>query len=184
MLFRYWRVQKLAAQTMDLRLNRMKPLSDKVEEGISISREDVLPFAEDPKTRFDTYHLLMEYRRIGLFPSKFDFEESATESRLGNWLEFPAALNAFPDQMELVEEIDLSIQGDLEDSTIYYVWKFRVNEPHRAAKKGWMMGVVGPYAYDSNAYDVVPGVFSRLNKFDPSKVLEEVQWVHSFIGTE
>lgn len=58
-----------------------------------------------------------------------------------NGLIFPTELNAAPDEIELIKtvRVDKPITGAIE----YFVFKFRMHEPHWAAKDGWMVGVSG-----------------------------------------
>jgi hypothetical protein len=59
----------------------------------------------------------------------------------------------------------VTINFDEEGNKVdYHVFKYRVNEPHWAAKDGWMLGVVGPYFDDSKATDWPHSTFSRLQQ--------------------
>ncbi len=61
----------------------------------------------------------------------------------------------------------------------YEEFKYRFNEPHRAAKDGWILGVVGPYFDDSKPYDNAQCAFRRVSS-TVAKALaeEEAKWVH------
>jgi hypothetical protein len=81
--------------------------------------------------------------------------------------------------MELVKKVTYKIENE---NVYYYVFKFRINEPHWAAKDGWMLGVVGPYFDDSKPYDFPGGTFSRLSKIDSVSADDEAKWVHENIA--
>lgn len=49
----------------------------------------------------------------------------------------------------------------------YFVFRFRTNPPHWAAKSGWMAGVAGPYFPGDEAFDApAAGVFSKFESFE------------------
>lgn len=104
------------------------------------------------------------------------------ESNLANWLEFPTELDACPDEMEHIKRVTFDFDGR-NNNVHYEVFKYRVNEPHWAAKNGWMLGVVGPFFDDSKPYDHPGATFSRtgstVDKVSPD---EEAKWVHENIS--
>ena len=101
--------------------------------------------------------------------------EKGAESALVNWLEFPTELGIPPSEIELLEKISFD-----EDALDYYVFKYRTQPPHWAAK--WMMGVSGPYSKESMPYDVPLRVFSRFSEVGTVHPNHEVQWVHENIN--
>jgi hypothetical protein len=106
--------------------------------------------------------------------------EKGAESNLANWLEFPTELDACPDEIEHVERV--TIPFDKENNVHFHVFKFRINEPHWAAKDGWMLGVTGPYFDDSEAYDHPAATFSRFRKVEAVSPEEEANWVYNNIA--
>lgn len=184
-VFIIYRMQKVKKQSRKLnqeRFERIKPLYDLLESGRDVSEKDVLDYAKDFKTREMTFNLLKDHNKLILFPKEFDTIILAAESNLCNWLEFPTELDAFPDKIEHVKRVTIDYDG--KNNSVYYeVFKFMVNEPHWAAKDGWMLGVVGPYFDDSKAYDHPRATFSRLSsKFDTTSPDEEAKWVHENIS--
>jgi hypothetical protein len=56
------------------------------------------------------------------------------------WLKFPTELDACPDEMEHVKRVTFDFNG--RNHFVHFeVFRYRVNEPRRAAKAGWMPGV-------------------------------------------
>lgn len=180
-LYRFVAFRKEGKAHNALQVQRILPLLKKIESGVELRIEDVLPFARDNRTRCTTYELLQAHDKLGLFPKEFDSVEAAAEGRLVNWLEFPTELGIAPDAVEHVDEVVF----ELDDQDMHYrVFKFRMNEPDRRAKAGWELGVVGPYLPHSLPYDQVGGTFSRGNgprKFDEIDPKDEARWVHENI---
>jgi hypothetical protein len=169
--------QKLASE----RFERIKPLLVKFDGGQAISADEVKPFAFGLGTREATYELLKEKNSLNLFPAELLTIEKGAEANLATWLEFPTELDAIPDEMEHIKRV--TIPFDKENNVYYHVFKFRTNEPHWAAKDGWMMGVVGPYFDDSKPYDFPGATFSRLSSLVGTITPEEeAKWVHENIS--
>jgi hypothetical protein len=145
-----------------------------------VTSGDVLPFATNLLTRETTFQLLNEHGKTDLFPKELYSIEKGAESNLANWLEFPTELDSCPDEIEHVKKVTIDFDSN---NVHYHVFKFRVNEPHWAAKDGWMLGIVGPYFDDSEPYHFPGATFSRLNsKFDTTSPDEEAKWVHENIS--
>jgi len=106
----------------------------------------------------------------------------SAESHLANWLEFPTELDAIPDEMEHIKRVSIDFDGQ-GNNVHYEVFKYRVNEPHWAAKDGWILGVVGPYFDDSEPYSPAVATFSRVSStVDKMTPEEEARWVHENIS--
>ena len=184
-LFVVYRMIKFKRQSRLLneqRFDRIKPLYDKLESGQTLTEDDVSSFAANMQTRQMTFQLLATHHKTELFPKQYSTLIKAAESNLANWLEFPTELNAFPDEIEHIKRVTFDFDG--QNNLVHYeVFKYRVNEPHWAAKDGWMLGVVGPYFDDSKPYDFPQATFSRvtstLDKVTPE---EEAKWVHENIS--
>jgi hypothetical protein len=163
------------------RFDRVKPLYNKLKDGGLITKDDVYVYAKNLMTRATAFELLRLSNLVGIFPGEFNTFEKAAESNLANWLEFPTELNACPDYIQHIKRVTINI--DEENYFVHYeVFEFKVNEPHKAAKKGWMLGVVGPYFDDSNPYDYPSCTFSRFNLISNTiSADEEAKWVHENI---
>lgn len=170
--------KKLNAQ----RFARIKPIYEKLKNDEPISLDEILPYAQNILTREATFQLLTEYNKTDLFPAEYNNLIKGAESNLANWLEFPTELDACPDELEHIKRVTFDIDGQ-EKLAHYEVFKYRVNEPHWAAKDGWILGVVGPYSDNSKPYDFPHATFSRisstLEKISPE---EEAKWVHENIS--
>jgi hypothetical protein len=161
---------------------RLLPLYKKAETAIGLTAEDVLPFAQNLLTRYDTFLYLKELDELSLFPEEYLTLIKGAESSLAQWLEFPTELDACPDEIEHIKRVTIDFDG--RNNFIHYeVFKYRVNPPHWAAENGWMLGVVGPFFDDSKPYDFPAATFSRVSStVDKITPEEEVKWVHENIG--
>jgi len=146
-----------------------------------LPQETIDSFSNTIDTRADFYDILSKFDKQSLFPKELISFEKATESRLASWLLFPTELGAVPSQIELIKKVD-HLKNDT--TFTYYVYKFRIDEPHWAAKDGWMIGVVGPYFRYSQPYDFPKGTFSKFSKIGETTPEQEVTWVHENIFKE
>ena len=149
-----------------------------MENGNELSKQEVLKYTEDNKTRESTYQILAEHKKTELFPKEYLTIESGAESSLVNWLEFPTELDKAPDDIKYVKRVTIKFN---ENDIFYHVFKYMTNEPHWAAENGWMLGVVGPYFNDSKPYDFPSATFSRCNKVGEIEAEDEAKWVHQNI---
>ena len=104
--------------------------------------EDVAASAE---MRNWLYDRLREAGKEALFPKKYRTQAAFAESNLVDWLTDPDELGQVPDEIELMKVIPMDL-GPAEGVGDYYVFRFRVAEPHPKAKDGWLAGVAGPFA--------------------------------------
>ena len=179
-LYRYIKVNYQNRKLNRQRFDRIRLLCEKLESGQGVDPQDVLPFAENIATRGITFQLLSSHDKKDLFPKDYYTLIKGAESHLANWLEFPTELDACPDEMEHIKRVSFDLQGN---DVHYEVFKYRVNEPHWAAKDGWMLGVVGPYFDDSEPYSHAGATFSRVSStVDKITPEEEAQWVHEHIA--
>lgn len=158
------------------RAERIEPIIEAVDHPESLNEDHLESFAEDRATRWTLYQILRQNDLTDRFPAEYCNIEKAAESKLAEWLESPNELGAIPDEMELVETVEIASGGR---SHIYYAFRFRMNDGHWAAANGWMLGVVGPYFEDSEPYDWSDVSFSRLNvDSDEATAAEEASWCH------
>jgi len=164
------------------RFERVKELYDKLESGQELTENDVIPFAKNILTRQTAFQLLADHDKTNLFPNEYNTLIKGAESNLANWLEFPTELDACPDEIEHIKRVTFDFDG--QNNFVHYeVFKYRVNEPHWAAKDGWILGVVGPYFDDSKPYDFPQATFSRISStLDKVTPDEEAKWVHDNIA--
>jgi hypothetical protein len=181
-VYRYVTVQIQNKKLSQSRFDRIKPLHEKLESRQDLHPEFIFPYAQNLLTRQEAFLMLNHYNRADLFPKEFYTIEKGAESNLAIWLEFPTELGACPDEIELVKKVSLDIDSN---KFLYFVFKFRINEPHWASKDGWMIGVVGPYYDNSRPYDFPSATFSRFDsRFETTSPDEEAKWVHENIFTK
>lgn len=164
------------------RFERVRALYEKLESGAALSEADVFPYAENMLTRQTAFELLAHYKKTDLFPKEFYTLVKAAESSLANWLLFPTELDACPDVIEHIKRVSFDFDG--QNNLVHYeVFKYRISEPHWAAKNGWILGVVGPYFDDSQPYDPSSSTFSRISStLDKVSPEDEAKWVHEHIS--
>ncbi len=181
-IYRFVTVKKQHNKLNAERFERVKELYDKLESGQELTEQDILPFAKNIKTRQTIFELLRDQEKTNLFPKEYNTLVKGAESNLANWLEFPTELDACPDEIEHIKRVTFDFDG--KNNFVHYeVFKYRMNEPHWAAKNGWILGVVGPYFDDSKPYDFPQATFSRVSStLDKVTPEEEAKWVHENIS--
>ena len=180
--YRIISIRKAGRETLQRRFKRIQSLYDKIESKETVTGEDVYDFAKNILTREATFNLLKDSGLSDLFPKEFYSVEKAGETYLANWLEFPTELDACPDEIEHLKRVTIDFDG--QNNLVHYeVYKYRVNEPHWAAKNNWILGVVGPYFDGSNPYDYPQAIFSRVTStVDKTSPEDEAKWVHENIA--
>ncbi len=153
----------------------IKPLFKKIKKGQIPDDSLLLKYCSDYKTRELTFQLLKKYNKSDLFLKEFYTLEKAAKSNLSGSLDFPGDLEQSPDEIIHVKKIIID-QDD--NQLMYHTFKFKVYEPHWAAKHNWMLGVVGPYFDNSKPFDLPIATHSRLSKSIKTTPKEEVLWVH------
>ena len=181
-VYRFVTVKRQGNKLNAKRFERVKGLYDKLESGQTLTEKDVLPFAQNLLTREIAYQLLSDHNKTDIFPKEYYSIVKGAESNLSNWLEFPTELDACPDEIEHIKRVTFDFDG--QNNFVHYeVFKYRVNEPHWAAKDGWILGIVGPYFDDSKPYDFPQATFSRISStLDKVTADEEAKWVHENIS--
>jgi len=128
--------------------------------------------AERPELRPMLYSLLKHYEKLELFPADLRSLQNQAEAELAYWLCHPNELDDPPDEIEVVREIEKSVDGN---TLRLFVLRFRMNEPHWSAKNGWELGVAGPYVNGVPPYSGA-GAFSRFRKEEDTSPEEEADW--------
>lgn len=164
-------------QFIKRKYDSMQVLTQKLETRQPVFHDEILTLVKQPGLRQAVFQVLSSYDQKKLFPPLFDTIEKGAESYLVTWLEFPTELGRAPDEIEFLKEISID-----NHSSMYYVFKYRAQQPKWAAKLGWMIGVTGPYTPDSSPYDVPKKIFSRFNTLESISLEEEVKWVHENIN--
>ena len=159
-MYRVFTIRRAQRKFNQEKFKRIEPLIDKFDTKEGVTKADVLPYAANSSTRAITYHLLDDNDKLYLFPIQYETIEKAAESHLTNWLEFPDELGCAPDELTFLERVSIDFEGS---NAYYYIFKFMINEPHWAAKEGWILGVVGTYFDDSKPFDFPKATFSRFS---------------------
>ena len=74
--------------------------------------------------------------------------------------------------------------GASSQDSAYFVFKYRMHEPHWAAKDGWLAGVAGPYDTAGEPCSSGRGTFSRFEAIDSRSPEEHVAIVHKSVVGE
>lgn len=180
--YRYIKVHRQNKKLNERKFERIKPLLEKLEHHTPVTSADVFPYAENLLTRHVTFDLLKRDNLEHLFPKEYYSLVRSAESQLASWLEFPTELGTCPDEIEHIKRVTINFDGK-QNYVHYEVFKYRVNEPHWAAKNGWSLGVVGPFFDDSEVYHYASCTFSRIDSnADKVSAEEEAEWVHKHIS--
>ena len=177
-LFIVWRL----IATFQAAIRRDKQVSEEMasivtilESGKTPSKADINKLAERKHTRRALYEVLDKYGKTALFPERYMTKEAAAEADLVYWLLHPTELGSAPDNIELMTKVNRQYEGTRLE---YYVFRYKMNEPHSAAKDGWMVGISGPYFKGSPLYAWAPGTFSTFEKYASKTPDEHVDWLH------
>lgn len=139
--------------------------------------------AKNPLTRSTLFDLLLTQGRLDLFPSQFRTQVALAEGDLCDWLSHPNELGTAPDEIELVESLELPGADGIPRK--WLVFQFRVHPPHWAAKDGWTAGVVGPLAVtDREPFPGAQVVFSTFAPIGSRTPAEHVQAVRSLAAAK
>lgn len=159
-------------------LAKVEPHLLPLASGDEPDRAALEQLAKDPLTRNTLFDLLLIRDRLDLFPAQFRSQVALAEGDLCAWLSHPNELGTGPDEIELVESLELPGPDGI--SRRWLVFQFRVHPPHWAAKDGWTAGVVGPLAVTE--HEPLPGaqvVFSTFASIGSMPPAEHVQAVRS-----
>ena len=154
---------------------KMAAIVEILESGEIPSQSDLLKCAEGKRTRRALYEVLEKYGKEELFPQQYLTREAAAEADLAYWLLHPNELGSAPDFIELMTKVIRQYEGATLE---YFVFRYKMNEPHWAAKDGWMVGISGPYTEGSRLYSWAPGTFSTFEQYESKTPDDHVDWLH------
>ncbi len=183
-LFLIWRYRAFMRATRRLEndvMGRIAPLTQSIQAGQEPDPELVRSLAAAPKTRNHAYGMLVYLQREDLFPDEYRTPEAIAESDLVYWLCHPNELGCAPDDIELMDRqyVDTGVKPP---RVLYFVFRFRMDEPHWAAKDGWMAGVAGPYRERKGQItEFAPGTFSRFEPFDSKEPKDHIEFIHQLM---
>ena len=179
--FLWWRISSVGrgVNAVDAKtLERIAPLEQKLKNGENISEDEIIRLAEQPENRKMLYSMLKEHNKLYLFPRQFLSTKAQAQADMVRWLSHPNELQKPPDELELLEIVEYEINGETQE---FYVFKYKTNPPHWAAKDGWMIGASGPYGPTKEDYSFTEGTFSNFNSIDKESPHELVAWIRKNI---
>lgn len=163
-------------------LDRIAPVTQDLARGETPQSALLDRYAADRETRKVLFDALDTANRRDLFPSKYLTWEMLAEADLVAWLCHPNELGAPPSEIELVAR--LPEPGAASQDSAYFLFKYRMHEPHWAAKNGWLAGVAGPYDTAGEPRTHGRGTFSRFEAIDFRSPEEHVAIVHKSVVGE
>src|SRR5262249_58994960 len=108
-----------------------------------VDRAEGAEVAENAEARNFLSDGLKNLDRFPLYPPAQRTQAALAESDLVNWLIHPTELGRAPEAVELVQTIPFDTGTDAGWAD-YYLFRFRTDPPHWAARYGWLVGVSGP----------------------------------------
>jgi len=170
------RIEKPLRDALEYRDPRLKhfALVSLLHLGKPVDKKHVEDVAGHAEMRNRLYLTLGTLGELSLFPKKYRTQKAFAESDMVNWLVYPTELARVPDEIELITvvTIDTRLPGGVYD---YYLFRFRTDEPHWAAKYGWIAGVSGPYLRKKQPTTNSLGeTFSTFDKWDAKTPNEHV----------
>lgn len=144
-------------------LDRISAVTQALARGEEPQRALLDRYAADRETRKVLFDVLEEANKRDLFPPEYLAWEKLAEADLVAWLCHPNELGAPPSEIELATRI--AAPGSSPAQQTYFVFKYRMHEPHWAAKDGWLAGVAGPYDTSGPPCSSARGTFSRFETF-------------------
>lgn len=173
-----WRVgatQRGAARVYRQLAQRISPVEARLVSGQDPDQGEIVRLASDRETRVILYDSLDHHGKRQLFPAEYATPEKIAEGVLVLWLLHPNELNAAPDEVELMATEPAP--GETSSPRSYFLFRFRTKPPHWAAKKGWLAGVVGPYAQSPRT--AMP--FSMFEPYDSRTPAGHIQVMHDVV---
>jgi hypothetical protein len=155
------------------RLSAIEPITQALANGRTPPDDQLLKFARERVTRQVLFEVLRDGGKLDLFPEEFRTWPALAEADLVAWLCHPNELQMAPDHVELMATLPAPSAPD----THYFLFRYKTNPPHWAAKDGWMAGVAGPYDLTKAPEPHAPGTFSRFEAFG-SRTPEEHVAIH------
>ncbi len=177
LVYAYYNYRKIGDEAFVKGINAdgFEEIIKKLEAKIQLDKQMLLSLAADVATRQNLFHVLKSYHRLDLFPDDFYTIKDGAASNLANWVATEEKLNYPPSDILLVQTVAIQIKGVAGN---FHVFKFKIDPPHFAATRGWMLGVVGPYYATNKPFDWPEVVVSRFKSIESTNPEEEVQWAH------
>lgn len=161
----------------DMRIKMFVVLS-LLKHGCNVDEKHFSDIAQSKEMRNWFYKGLIKLGYESYFPEKYKSQESFAESDMVDWLCYPTELGRVPDEIELMQIIEIS-------NTLYYLFRFR-SEHEDWVDTGWMAGVSGGYKKNTLSIDSSGYTFSKFEEWDSKSPKEHVEsllmTIKTFIG--
>jgi hypothetical protein len=118
-----------------LKFDKIRSVYKDLKKNKIPKNKTIKKYANNTEKRTLVFELLYKFDRADLFPKELLTREKASESHLVNWLNQHDEYDHFPDKIKYCEQEELKDQ--------FMVFKFKSDEPHEFADKGWVYGYVG-----------------------------------------
>lgn len=141
---------------------RIQPVLQAVKEGDARAPKLIWALAEEPATRNFLFGELREAGHAAAFPQEYRTLEKIAESDMVFWLMHGNELQVPPDEIELVRKVAVA-DGDRVGA--FFLFRFRVGEPHWAADRDWMAGIAGPFFDHDDDIESARYTFSELEPY-------------------
>jgi hypothetical protein len=174
--YRWWTTTRDVNLLNQRILEQIDPIAEAIQNGIEPDSSEIKRLAAEPLTRNELHDVLLFFQRLDLFPNEYHNAQSFAESDMVRWLCHPNELECEPDEIELMGIVTRE-QGKDKTKVEYFVYRFRMHEPHWAAKDGWLAGVAGPYQVHEPMPRAV-ATFSRFEAYDSKSLEEHVAFSH------
>jgi hypothetical protein len=174
--FSIGRVEAPLREALEFRDPRLKyfAIVSLLRHGKAVDVKHVDDVARDAEMRNWLFIALDQHGQASLFPERFRTQEAFAESDMVNWLTFPTELSRAPSEIELMKIVTVDT-GLLDGVYDYFLFRFRTNNPHWAAKDGWMAGVSGPFLRkDQPTTNALGDTFSTFTKWEEKSPDEHV----------
>jgi hypothetical protein len=174
--WRYTSVARGARKRDEAIFNQLEPLGKKLDEGQSVEQREVEALARVPQNRPFLYRVLLEYKRLDLFPDRYLSLSEQAKAELAYWMMHPNELQNAPEELEAVESLERTLNGK---RSTFVVLRYRMPQGHWAGPE-WLLGLVGPFFDGEDPYLNSAAGFSRAD--DRYGVVTPTQLVDWYIG--
>jgi hypothetical protein len=175
-------LRRAVAELTDPRL-RLYALLSLLRHDRDVEPGIVAEVAADPESRKWLYDGLQKLERFHLYPAALRTQAALAESDLVNWLIHPTELGRAPESIELVQQIPFDTGTDAGWAD-YYLFRFRTQPSHWAARYGWLAGVSGPFLRkDQPTIQALGDTFSTFTPWERKTTAEHVEDVRELMKT-
>ena len=181
--FLWWRwtsVSRGARKRDDLIIAELDPIALALQGGTELDVDEVIRLGTPPQNRPMLYGLLKHFEKLDAFSEEWRSQDEQARALLSYWMMHPNELQNPPSEIEPVEAIERTIEGE---KATFVVLRYRMEEGHWAGSD-WLLGLSGPFFPSDPPFSGVAGAFSRCgDKFGEISNAELVDWfIQTVIG--